>query len=100
MKKPEKIFREFLKESERKLDNSAINRIVGETRKAVLTEAEVDAGRKFYDWVLKNIGERYRIIGGKTWIFQTSIGKVLIPKELAERRLWLNKHCWDSYKKV
>jgi len=102
-KEPQAIYKKFLDEAVKQgYDHSAINQIVGVERQAVLTKAEVQAGLNFSNWVMEDIGQRYEIIGGKTWNFTTSKGIVLIPKNLAEERLGLNRHLWnkEGYNKV
>lgn len=103
MKEVNKLFRKFLKEAKNEgYPHNAINQIVGRTRKAVLTEAEVEAGHRFYLWVLKplkGLAKRYAVIGGKTWTF--AIGdknedRVLIPEPLAHQRLGMNSHLWNE----
>ena len=90
------IYKDFLDKAKKEYEHTAINQIVGKETKAVFTEAEVEAGLNFSKWLQEKIGERYEIIGGKTYNFTSSRGIVLIPKDLAESRLWLNKHAWKD----
>jgi hypothetical protein len=93
----DKVYKKFLKNAIKAgFAHNAINRIVGKERKAVLTEAEVEAGLAFSKWVEDEIGKRYEVIGGKTWVFTTSRGRVLIPAKLADVRLGLNSHLWKE----
>lgn len=92
---PANVYKSFLKDAEnRGHDHTRIDKVV--RNKFVATWAEVEAGKSFHNWVLEDIGNRYKIIGGKTW----RAGKdMLFPNELVHRRQ-INMHLWDEYPKV
>lgn len=89
------VYNKFLKDAEnRGHDHTRIDKVV--RNKFVATWAEVEAGKKFYNWTLEDIGNRYKIIGGKTW----RAGKdMLFPTGLVYSRQ-INMHLWDKYPKV
>ena len=92
---PDNVYNKFLKDAEeRGLDHTRIDK--GVRNKFVATWAEVEAGKKFYDWTLEDIGTRYKIIGGKTW---RAGDDMLFPLELVNSRQ-INMHLWDEYPKV
>lgn len=89
------VFKHFLKDAEKRgYDHIRIDKVV--RNKFVATWAEVEAGKKFYNWTLEDIGDRYRIIGGKTW---RAGDNMLFPTELVNDRQ-INMHLWDEYQKV
>lgn len=90
------VYKKLLEDAKRRgFDHSAINNVVRNT--FVATSAEVEAGKRFNNWVLEDIGARYGIIGGKTW----KAGKdMLFPSQLVQQRRGLNIHLWDEYPKI
>jgi hypothetical protein len=92
MDKSEKIYTNFLKkEIKNGSKNDKIQYIIRD--KIVVTEAEYKASIKFYNWVLENITNNYKIIGGNTWRFGNNM---LFPKELVNQRMGLNQHLWNK----
>ena len=90
------IYAKFLENAEKNgIDHRRIDKVVRNT--FVATSAEVEAGKQFYNWVLEDIGNRYKIIGGKTW---RAGEDMLFPSRLVEQRRGLNMHLWDEYPKV
>lgn len=92
MSEPKKVYKRLLeKAKEEGFDHSGIVHII--RNRIAVTEAELEAAKAFFKWVLEDIEKRYKDIGGKTYRF----GKdMLYPKELAEQRMGLNTHLWNE----
>ena len=84
-------------------DHSSINWLAGCTeRKIVLSEAEVEAGRKVY---AKFMSEKlwHDDEFGKSWMFgspETMLNIGMVPLKLANQRRGLNRQNWDKYNQV
>ena len=89
------VYKKFLNDAEKRgHDHTRIDKVV--RNKFVATWAEVEAGKQFYNWTLEDIGNRYKIIGGKTW---RAGDDMLFPTKLVNSRQ-INMHLWDKYQKV
>lgn len=92
---PIKIYNRFLKKAkEEGHDHSGIDVVV--RNKFVATEAEVEAAKMFFSWVLEDIGTNYKVIGGKTY---RAGEDMLFPAGLPATRCF-NMHLWEEYKHV
>ena len=98
------MFRKELKQAIKEgKDHSSINWLAGCTeRKIVLSEAEVEAGRKVY---AKFMSEKlwHDDEFGKSWMFgspETMLNIGMVPLKLANQRRRLNRQNWDKYNQV
>lgn len=90
------VYNRLLKDAEQRgFDHMGMNIVVRNT--FVATAAEVEAGKRFNKWVLEDIGNRYGIIGGKTW---KAGNNMLFPVKLVQQRRGLNIGLWDEYPRV
>jgi len=84
-------------------DHSSINWLAGCTeRKIVLSEAEVEAGKKVY---AKFMSEKlwHDDEFGESWMFgspETMLNIGMVPLKLAKDRRGLNRQNWDKYNQV
>ena len=87
------IWKKLLKLAQKKgIPHNQIDQIVGIKQKVNLTKAEIWAGRQLERWLLEDIGERYDVVGGKTYRVKISIEFaecILIPSRLARERIQL-----------
>ena len=101
--KIEKLFLKNLKQTIRDGHNhESINCLCGCTnRKVVLTKAEAEAGKQTYEQFMAQ--KLWNECDDRSWLFgspKTMLNIGLIPLKLAQNRLGLNSHCWQSYNQI
>lgn len=102
MRTIDQLFKRNLKQAIKQgLDYQKVNCLCGATeRKIVLTQAEAEAGKQTWSQFM---GDKMWDLAGDSWMFgspETNLNIGLVPIKLAQQRLGLNRHCWDSYLQI